>query len=201
MQFSFTDEQEQFRDIVQRFLKDKSPPSEVRRLMDTDEGFDRDVWRQLSQELGLPAVHIPETYGGQGFSFVELGIVMEEMGRALFCAPYFSSTVLAASAILNAGTEDQKAALLPRIAAGDCIATLAITEPNGLWDPSGIELTATADGDAFVLNGTKRFVLDGSWCASCTASPISGTIRSYVDRCSASERSRTWLSWEWRSAR
>jgi len=70
MRFSFTDEQEQFRDIVQRFLKDKSPTTEVRRLMETEEGFDPAVWKQLSDDLGLPAVQIPEVYGGQGFSFV-----------------------------------------------------------------------------------------------------------------------------------
>ena len=161
MRFSFTDEQEQFRAIVQRFLNDKSPTTEVRRLMETTEGFDPAVWRQLSDELGLPAVHIPEAYGGQGFGFVELGIVLEEMGRALLCAPYFSGTVLAANAILNAGTEEQKSMLLPPIASGECIATLAITEPNGRWDASGIELTATPANGAFELQGSKSFVLDG----------------------------------------
>jgi alkylation response protein AidB-like acyl-CoA dehydrogenase len=161
MRFSFTDEQDQFRAIVQRFLKDKSPTTEVRRLMETSEGFDREVWKQLSDELGLPAVHIPEAYGGQGFGFVELGIVLEEMGRALFCAPYFSSTVLAASAILNAGTEEQKRDLLPAIASGECIATLALTEPNGRWDAGGVELEATSKNGEYQLNGVKSFVLDG----------------------------------------
>ena len=161
MRFSFTDEQEQFRAIVQRFLKDKSPTTEVRRLMETDEGYDPAVWKQLSDDLGLPAVQIPEAYGGQGFSFVELGIVLEEMGRSLLCAPYFSSTVLAANAILNAGTEDQKTALLPGIASGECLATLALTEPNGRWDTAGIELTATPANGGFDLDGVKSFVLDG----------------------------------------
>ena len=161
MRFSFTDEQEEFRGFLRRFLEDKSPTTEVRRVMETDEGCDRAVWRQLSQDLGLPAVHIPEEYGGQGFGFVELGIVLEEMGRALLCAPYFASTVLAATTILNAGTEDQKRALLPGIAAGDTVATLAFTEDNGRWDSAGVALTATPSNGGFRLDGAKSFVLDG----------------------------------------
>ena len=161
MQFSFTSEQEEFRSILRRFLEDKSPPTVVRRLMETEAGWDRESWRELNQQLGLTAVHIPEAYGGQGFGPVELGIVLEEMGRALLCAPYFASTVLAATAIMNAGTEAQKRDLLPGIAAGDTIATLAFTEPNGRWDADGIELTATAAGGKYRLDGVKSFVLDG----------------------------------------
>ena len=131
MQFSFTDEQEDFRGILRRFLTARSPSTEVRKLMATDAGWDRGNWKKLNEELGLTAVHIPEEYGGQGFGCVELGIVLEEMGRALLCAPYFSSVVLGATAILNAGTDAQKRKLLPSIATGDTIATLAFTEDNG----------------------------------------------------------------------
>ncbi|MBT3534843.1 MAG: acyl-CoA/acyl-ACP dehydrogenase [Rhodospirillaceae bacterium] len=161
MSFSFTDEQMEFRSVLRRFLADKSPTTEVRRLMETEDGYDREVWRQLSQDLGLTAIHIPEDYGGQGFGFVELAIAVEEMGRALLCAPYFSSIVLAATAIMNAGDEDQKRDLLPPIAAGDCRAALAFTEENGRWDTDGVEMTATASGVGYELNGVKSFVLDG----------------------------------------
>lgn len=161
MKFAFTDEQEQFRSILRRFLEDKSPATEVRRLMETDEGCDREVWRRLSGELGLTAIHIPETYGGQGFGYVELGIALEEMGRVLLCAPYFASTVLAATAILNAGTEDQKRALLPAIAAGDTIATLAIAEDSGQWNGAGVAATAVPSDGKYRLDGVKSFVLDG----------------------------------------
>lgn len=161
MRFGFTDEQHQFREVVQRFLKDKSPSSEVRRLMQEEDGFDPTVWKQLNEQLGLSAVHIPEKYGGQGFSFVELGIVMEEMGRSLLCAPYFSSTVLAASAILNVASEQQKMALLPTIASGECLATLAFTEPNGQWQAADIELIAVPRDQGYQLDGVKHFVLDG----------------------------------------
>ncbi len=161
MKFSFTNEQEQFRTMLRRFLTEKSPASEIRRLMATDEGWERDTWKRLNSDLGLSAVHIPEAYGGQGFGFVELAIVMEETGRALLCGPYFSSVVLAANAILNAGTEEQKQELLPGIAAGETVAALAFTEDNGLWDSSGVTLTAEPSGGGYLLNGVKSFVLDG----------------------------------------
>jgi alkylation response protein AidB-like acyl-CoA dehydrogenase len=161
MQFSFTSEQEEFRSVLRRFLEEKSPPTVVRRLMDTQAGWERESWRELNQLLGLTAVHIPEAYGGQGFGPVELCIVLEEMGRALLCAPYFASAVLGATAIMNAGTEAEKRALLPAIALGDTVATLAFTEPNGRWDATGVETTATPAGEKFRLDGVKSFVLDG----------------------------------------
>lgn len=162
MQFTFTPEQEEFRSVLRRFLEEKSPPTTVRKLMETETGWDRTGWRELNQQLGLSAVHIPESYGGQGFSFIELGIVLEEMGRALLCAPYFASTVLAATAIMNAGTEAQKKDLLPGIADADTIATLAFTEPNGRWDATGVEMVATKSGAFYRLDGVKSFVLDGA---------------------------------------
>jgi alkylation response protein AidB-like acyl-CoA dehydrogenase len=158
MKFSFTDEQEQIRAMVRRFLAEQSPTTEIRRLMATDNGWERAGWQRLSSELGLTSVHIPEAYGGQGLGFVELAIVLEEMGRALLCAPYFASVALAANAILNAGSEGQKHELLPAIATGETVATLAFTENNGLWDSAGVALTATP---AYRLSGVKSFVLDG----------------------------------------
>ncbi len=161
MQFAFTEEQHQFKDVVKRFLREKSPTTEVRRLMETDDGFDPVVWKQLSDELALPSLIVPENYGGAGFGFVELSIVMEEMGHSLLCAPYFSSVVLAANAILNVGTEKQKLDLLPQIASGSIRATLAVTESSGRWNAAAVELVAETDGDEFTLQGEKCFVVDG----------------------------------------
>ncbi len=161
MSFSFTDEQTEFRSILRRFLAEKSPTTEVRRLMETEDGYDPDIWRQLSQDLGVTAIHIPEEYGGQGFGYVELAIVLEEMGRSLLCAPYFSTVVLAATTILNAGDEEQKRALLPPIAAGETRATLAFTEENGRWDTDGVQMTASKVDGGYQLDGVKSFVLDG----------------------------------------
>jgi alkylation response protein AidB-like acyl-CoA dehydrogenase len=159
--FAFSEEQEQLREHVRRFMEDKSPSAEVRRLMETTEGYDPAVWQQMAQELGLQSLHIPEEYGGQGFTFIELGIVLEEMGRVLLCAPYFSTVVLAANAIMNAGTADQGKELLPGIASGETIAALAFTEPNGKWDASGITMEAKGSGGTYTLDGTKHFVIDG----------------------------------------
>jgi alkylation response protein AidB-like acyl-CoA dehydrogenase len=161
MNFAFSEEQEELRRVTRQFLESKSPETEVRRLMDTTEGYDPAVWSQMANELGLQSLTIPEDYGGQGFSFVELTVVLEEMGRALLCAPYYSTVVLATNALLHADDEAARKAHLPGIASGETIATLAFTEPNGRWDESGIEATATRDGDGWRIEGTKMFVLDG----------------------------------------
>jgi alkylation response protein AidB-like acyl-CoA dehydrogenase len=155
--FAFTEEQDALRATVRRFCDERSPSTEVRRLMDTTEGFDSDVWKQLANELGVTGIHIPEEEGGQGFGFAELTVVLEEMGRSLLCAPFFSSICLAANAIRNAGTADERKSLLPPIAAGDLRAALALTEPNGQWDADGVELEA----DGLMLSGTKTYVIDG----------------------------------------
>lgn len=161
MAFSFSDEQEEFREVVRRFLEEKSPPGEVRRLMEQDEGYDPAVWRQLCDELGLPGLAIPEAYGGQGFGWVEQGIVLEEMGRVLLCAPYFSSAVLAAGAILHGASEAQRKELLPGIASGELLTTLAWVEPGGSWDTTGVSMMATPSGDEYRLTGVKNLVVDG----------------------------------------
>ena len=161
MRFGFTKEQDEFRASLRRALEARSPTKEVRRLMATDEGFDREAWRKLNQELGLTAIHIPEAYGGQGFGYAELGIVLEEMGRAVVCAPFFSTAVLATAAILNGGSEDQKKALLPALADGSKTATLAFSEDGGSNDPAEVAMTATPSGATWRLDGTKSFVLDG----------------------------------------
>ena len=161
MKFSFTPEQEEFRAGLRRALEARSPTKEVRRLMATDAGWERDGWQKLNRELGLTAVHIPESFGGSGFGYGELGIVLEEMGRGLLCAPFFSTAVLATTAILNAGTEEQKQALLPSIASGDTTATLAFSEDDGRNDGAAVTMTAAPSGAVYRLDGTKSFVLDG----------------------------------------
>ena len=161
MNFAFSEEQEELRRTVRAFLESKSPSAEVRRLMETTEGYDPAVWNQMGAELGLQGLAIPEEYGGQGFTFVELCIVLEEMGRSLLCAPFFATTVLAANAILNAGSDADKKALLPGIASGETKATLAFTEPSGKWDASGIAMEATQANGGWTLSGEKMFVIDG----------------------------------------
>jgi alkylation response protein AidB-like acyl-CoA dehydrogenase len=161
MNFAFSEEQEELRRAVRRFLEDKSPMSEVRRLMETTDGFDRAVWEQMANQLGLQALTVPEEYGGAGFGYVELVVVLEEMGAALLGAPYFSTVALAANALIHSGDELAKKDLLPGIASGETIATLAFTEESGRWDLDGITMSATPKGDGWELQGTKMFVLDG----------------------------------------
>jgi alkylation response protein AidB-like acyl-CoA dehydrogenase len=159
--FAFSEEQEELRSSVRRFLDDKSPIPDVRRLMETTDGYDPAVWAQMANQLGLQGLAIPEEYGGSGFTYVELIVVLEEMGRSLLCAPYFATIALAANAILTSGDDAAKKELLPGIATGDTIATLAFTEDNGRWDEGGITTTATRAGDGWTLDGHKMFVLDG----------------------------------------
>ncbi len=161
MNFAFTDEQEELRKTVRSFLENKSSEEAVRELMETEDGYDAAVWSQMGEQMGLQGLSIPEEFGGSGYGFVELGIVLEEMGRALLCAPFFSTAVLAANTLLQSGDEAAKAKYLPGIASGETIATLAYTEPSGKWDESGITMEATAAGDGYTLSGTKSFVLDG----------------------------------------
>lgn len=161
MQFSFTEEQTEFRSIIRRFLEAKSPTTEVRKLMETDTGYDPAMWKALSEDLGLTALHIPEEYGGAGFGVTELAIACEEMGRALACAPYFASAVMAGTAITHAGSDEQKADLLPGIASGETIATLALAEPGKGWDAGSVTMAASKAGSVYRLTGTKSYVLDG----------------------------------------
>ena len=120
MNFAFTEEQEQLRQFVRSFLEDKSSEAAVREQMDTEKGYDDAVWSQMAEQLGLQSLIVPEEHGGQGFTFVELGVVLEEMGRSLLCAPFFSG-VLATCALLNASDDEAKAAHLPGIASGETI--------------------------------------------------------------------------------
>ncbi len=161
MDFAFSEEQEELRRAVRRFLADKSPDGEVRRLMATPEGYDPAVWQQMAEQLGLQSLAIPEHHGGAGFGFVELAVVLEEMGAALLCAPFFSSAVLGAHALLNSGDDEAKERWLPGIASGASIATLALAEDSGRWDLDAVELEARRTGDGWVLEGHKSFVLDG----------------------------------------
>ncbi|HVB52017.1 MAG TPA: acyl-CoA dehydrogenase family protein [Acidimicrobiales bacterium] len=162
MNFGFSEEQDELRKMVRRFLEEKSPESEVRRLMATPEGYDPAVWAQMANELALQGLGIPEEFGGQGFGPVELYVVFEEMGAALLCSPYFSTVALAANALLFVGNDADKSAYLPGIASGETIATVALTDDAGGWDLSTTSTTATRSGEGFVLDGIRSYVTDGS---------------------------------------
>jgi len=161
MNFAFSDEQEAFRQEVARFLDARSPMSEVRRQLDRAAGFEPALWKAMAGELGLPGIAIAESLGGQGFGPLELGIVQEELGRTLACAPFFATACLAAPAIAHVGAPADCAALLPEIASGAARASLAWVEPGRGWGLGEVALVARPEGEAFVLEGRKRFVVDG----------------------------------------
>jgi len=161
MMLGTTEEHEELRASVRRFLADKAPLPRVRELMETEDGTDAAVWQQAGAQLGLQGLAIPEAYGGAGFTFAEQAIVLEEFGAALYGGPYLASAVFAATALLASPDEGARRDLLPGIASGETIATLAFTEDDGSWDPSSIRMTAVKEGDDWKLDGHKSFVLDG----------------------------------------
>jgi len=160
MNFAFSEEQEMLRDTARRFLESKSSSEVVRRLMETEEGYDPALWSEIANQ-GWQAMAIPEEYGGAGFAFMEQAILMEEMGRTLFPSPFLSTVVVGADLVLTAGTEEQKQEILPGIASGERTIALAQLEENGSWDSDGITMVAKTDGSDLVIDGVKSFVLDG----------------------------------------
>lgn len=162
MDFAFSEEQEQLGRTVRAFLAHTSPETETRRLMETPEGYDRALWRRMGTELGLQGLAVPEEYGGAGCGPVEVGVVMEEMGRALLCAPFLSSAVLATTTLLRCADEDARKRLLPGLASGELVGTLALTEDSARWDAAGVRLTARESNGSWLLTGHKTFVLDGA---------------------------------------
>ena len=161
MDFRFNEEQEELRAMAQGFLEENSGSEQIRKAMESELGYDPDTWRQVGAELGWTSVHIPEEYGGLGLGYVELVALMEVMGGSLLCSPFFSSVCLGANALLVAGNEEQKQALLPGIAEGTTRATLAYCGKSGDWDASTVEVTTTASGDGYTLSGVSSFVVDG----------------------------------------
>jgi alkylation response protein AidB-like acyl-CoA dehydrogenase len=156
MDFDFTQEQAMLRDLAREFFSRESTPQVVRRQMEDAVGYSEQTWQQMA-EMGLQGLSIAAEHGGQGLGMVERALVLEEMGRAAYAGPYFS-TILAADAISAAGDADQAGRWLPDLASGAKKATLALLEDALAWQPSAIRLLARRDGSDFVLSGTKRFV-------------------------------------------
>jgi len=159
--FVFTDEHRELRKTVRSFLEQRADEKAVRAVMTTERGYDAEVWTLLAEQLGLAGLIIPETHGGAGMGYVELLVAMEEMGRALLCAPYLGTSVLATNALLLCADAATQKDLLAKIAAGRAIVSLAHAEPNGRWDLAAISTRARAKSDGFELDGARAWVLDG----------------------------------------
>lgn len=161
MEFAFTEEQQMIRETAEQFLADHSDSAAVRRAMASESGFEPELWQKIAAEMYWTAIHIPESCGGLGLGYVEVVALMEQMGRRLLCAPYFSSICLGANALLVAAGSEQQQRWLPAIADGSCRATLAWCDASGRWDASAVSATFVHEGGGYVLDGEYRFVVDG----------------------------------------
>jgi len=158
MDFGFSEEQDLLRAEVRKLLDGRCALERVRKLMETGPGYDPDVWRELA-ELGWLGLTIPEAYGGAGLGWVDLVVLLQETGRSLFPSPLISTT-LAAAAVLESRSEEQKQRWLPSLADGTRVGTLAFLEASDSFAPGAIALTGKPDGDAWLLTGEKRYVHD-----------------------------------------
>ena len=164
MDFSMSEEQEMLRKTARDFLETECPESVVREAEKGDEGYSPELWRKTA-DLGWMGLAYPEKYGGTGGSFLDLAVLYAEFGRAMFPSPHLSTVVLCGLTILAAGSEDQRADLLPKIVNGDLILALALAEPESswdgkAWDAEGVTVRAAPDGNDYVIDGTKLFVHD-----------------------------------------
>ena len=159
MDLGFTEIQQMLKTSAQEFLGRECPTTLVREMEEDDRGYPDELWRQMSS-LGWAGVPFPEVYGGTGGDFLDLAVLLEEMGRALAPSPYFSTVILGGLTILDAGNDPQKDDLLSRVCDGSGLMTLAVTEASGTYEAWGVETTATAEGNGYALNGTKLFVPD-----------------------------------------
>ncbi len=159
MDMGLTEIQQMLKSSAQEFLGRECPTTLVREMEEDERGYPDELWRQMAG-LGWAGVPFPEQYGGTGGDFLDLAVLLEEIGRFLAPSPYFSSVVLGGLTVLDAGSDAQKDDLLSRVCDGSGIMTLAVTEPTATFEAWGVETTATADGNGFALNGAKLFVPD-----------------------------------------
>lgn len=158
---ALTDEQRELAGAVTDLMAKRSPEAEVRRLMTTDDGYDPAVWAELAT-MGLLGLAIPENLGGSGAGPVEVGLTMEAMGKALLCAPYLSTAVLTTQLLLALEDPQEQTAVLPRIAAGELVATVAFAEPGSARPPLKPKTAAVPAGCEWQLSGAKTYVLDAT---------------------------------------
>jgi alkylation response protein AidB-like acyl-CoA dehydrogenase len=160
MDFALNEQQEMMQTLARDFLKAEYPEKVLRAMIKDETGHSPEFWRKMA-ELNLTGLAIPEKYGGVG-DFLDLMVVLEEMGKAGLIGPFFSTVVLGATTIVESGSEEQKAKYLPEIASGKLILTLALAEPSGKYTASDIKTKANKQGNQFIISGSKMFVPDAS---------------------------------------
>ena len=158
MDLGLNETQQMLKNSAREFLQAECPDTYVRAMEEDARGYTPDMWQKIAEQGWLGLI-FPEEYGGVGLTYLDLSVLLEEMGRALLPGPFFSTIVMGGMAIMDAGTDEQKRRLLPQICDGQHIVTLALTEPSARWDAAGIQTTAAQNADgAWTLNGTKLFV-------------------------------------------
>lgn len=161
MDLDFTSEQDMLRDAASKFFLKECPYSRVKELEESEEGYSSELWGKMA-ELGWQGLLFPEEYEGFDGQFLDLVIILEEMGKMVFPSPFFSTIIQCGLILLEGGTEDQKKELLPQIVEGSLIMALAQYEEDGSYLVSDISMNAEPAGDQYVLNGTKLFVMDAN---------------------------------------
>jgi alkylation response protein AidB-like acyl-CoA dehydrogenase len=156
MDFEFSEEQKMLATMARHFFSKEYPAATVRDMAADEQGYSPELWKKVAG-LGWLGFAFPEKYGGVGGSFLDLAILLEEMGRACFAGPFFSTVLLGGLTILDIGSESQKSTLLPRVANGDIILTMALLETDCRYE-APIETRATKDGKDYIIDGTKIFV-------------------------------------------
>src|SRR5574341_1797724 len=159
MDLGLDEQQEMLKNFARDFLEKECPEKLVRDMEEDEKGYSPELWQKMAQQ-GWMGLIIPEKHGGADMGFCELVVLLEEFGRALVPGPFISTVVLGGTPIMEAGSDAQKDQFLPKIASGDLIMTMALTEPSAKWTADGITLTAKKEGSDYVLNGTKLFVPD-----------------------------------------
>ena len=159
MDLGLSEIQQMLKNSAREFLSQECPLTLVREMEEDSRGYTDELWRQIAG-LGWTGIAFPEQYGGTGGSFLDLAVLLEEIGRSLTPGPFFSTVVLGGFTVQDAGTEEQKRDILTRICSGQLLMTLALTEASATYEPWGIETTATREGDSFKLSGQKLFVPD-----------------------------------------
>jgi len=156
-----SEEQEILKTSARDFLAKECSKELVKELDESDTGYSAEMWQKMA-ELGWMGLVFPEEYGGSGGTFLDLVVLLEEMGYNILPGPFFSTVVLGGLPILSAGSEEQKKEILPRIANGEAILTMALTEPSASYEASAIAVKASPRGDEYIINGTKLFVPDAN---------------------------------------
>ncbi len=159
MDLALSERQEMLKTTAREFLDKECPRSYVREMEADEKGYSPQLWKKIAG-LGWLGLPFPEEYSGSDGSFLDLAVLLEEMGRACLPGPFFSTVVLSGLLLLDGANREQNAELLPKIASGDLIVTLALTEPSNTYEASGVALKASPEGPGFVLSGTKLFVSD-----------------------------------------